>query len=130
MSRAERIAWETELIVCYTWGALGYPSAVTRFDADYRGYFLKLIRRGLHPRLRRLFDPQDLLQEFYQEIFVKSGCSLVVSWNYQLTVLRLVAQRTVSKKNRAYLDTGKRDLRRERHPAKLPERPCWDMAIL
>lgn len=99
----------------------GHEPSVATFDAKYRGYFLKILRRRLHPRLRTVIDLEDLLQEFYQQIFAQPSPRLLADALAQPVLLTRICERTALGQNRRYLETAKRDLRRETHPSRLPE---------
>lgn len=100
---------------------LGHGPSIVAFDARYGRYFLKLFRRYLHPRLLSIFDPEDLRQDLYQKLFAEHNPATVGHCGAQWQLVRRIAVNLVLELNRSYLDTVKRDLRRERHMARLPE---------
>ncbi|GEM_PF-7134966 len=106
-------AWQRAMADAYYAGIMHKPS-VAKFDAKYRGYFLKMIRAKMHPLLWRLFAPEDLLQEFYISIFCRKNARSIADPLTQWMLLRRIAERVVLMANRRYLETAKRDLRRDR----------------
>jgi hypothetical protein len=91
------------------------------FDAKYGRYFLKLFRRRLHPRLQSIIDPEDLRQELYKKLFAERNPQNIGYGASQWELVRRIALNLALAVNRVYLDTAKRDLRRERHVGRLPE---------
>ena len=119
---SQRDTWRTDMAGLYARARHGDQTSVAAFDAKYRPYFLEIIRRRLHHRLRRVFDLEDLLQEFYLRIFAGRAPSLAATPLAQWLLLMRVCERTALSQKRRYLESAKRDLRRETHPHRLPER--------
>jgi hypothetical protein len=118
---SERDRWKRVMVGIYYRAWEGDEPAVAKFDANYRDYFLEILRRRLHRRLRTLFDLEDLLQEFYGQIFATPNPRLLTNPQAQPVLLMRICERTALAHNRRYLETAKRDLRRETHQDPLPE---------
>ena len=97
----------------------GDDSAFQRLFARHRAWLLELVRLRRDDRLRRKVDPSDLVQETQLEAvrrlpdFLQRRPMPFHLW------LRKTAHERVIMMHRQYLDTGRRDLRRE---MPLPER--------
>lgn len=78
-------------------------------------YVLRVIRRRLHHRLRRLFDPEDFSQEVWASFFsMPEKCiRFFANQRHLLAFLATIARNKVVEKQRQLLQTQKHDLVRE-----------------
>jgi hypothetical protein len=82
----------------------------------FRGTKLDFFRRHMHASLRSLIDPEDLVQEYFTQLFtrrLRSHVACPAEWQWAQLVL--IARRVLLACHRRFLDTEKRDVRRSRH---------------
>jgi DNA-directed RNA polymerase specialized sigma24 family protein len=92
----------------------GCPEATATPVERYGHQILRVIRRGLHPRVRRLLDPADVVQDVWGSFFAgPSRRHTFEAHAHLLAFLRRLTRNKVVEANRKHLDCQKSSLRRQ-----------------
>jgi RNA polymerase sigma factor (sigma-70 family) len=98
----------------------GSQEAAREIVALYSEALLRVIRRKLHPRLRSVYEPHDVLQSAWKALFSKALQKLATIEDPTHLVrylVRLVKNKAL-RANRDWLDVQTRSLKREAHATK------------
>jgi RNA polymerase sigma factor (sigma-70 family) len=97
----------------------GSQEAAREIVEKHSDHLLRVIRRKLHPRVRSVLDPEDVLQSVWRAFFTQALEKLsTIDGPTQLVhyLVRLVENKALHA-NRDWLDIQKRSLKREAHAA-------------
>jgi RNA polymerase sigma-70 factor (ECF subfamily) len=91
----------------------GCPDAARQLYDQYADHLRRIIRRRLSGPLRRVFDSTDFLQETWKDFYAKALDKRFACPGQLLAFLASMAEVRLLQAQRRYLDSAKRDLRRQ-----------------